>query len=159
MRANPASPSGTSASVTRLAHSSGTVPHQPMRPPDDFKFNIKAFRLLTGHQTPPNVFPPDIQQALPPLSGRKKNWYYADLPREIVDEIWLRFKAAVEPLKAACKLRAVHFQYLHSAMVFGAGIAITFAAYRLLNLIAVAAFWIAYILTREGLQNPVRDGR
>ena len=38
--------------------------------------------------------------------------------------------------------------YLHSAMVFGAGIAITFAAYRLLNLNAVAAFWIAYILTR-----------
>lgn len=38
--------------------------------------------------------------------------------------------------------------YLHSAMVFGTGIAITFAAYRLLNLNAVAAFWIAYILTR-----------
>ena len=38
--------------------------------------------------------------------------------------------------------------YLHSAMVFGAGIAITYAAYRLLNLNAVAAFWIAYILTR-----------
>ena len=38
--------------------------------------------------------------------------------------------------------------YLHSAMVFGAGIVITYAAYRLLNLNAVAAFWIAYILTR-----------
>lgn len=38
--------------------------------------------------------------------------------------------------------------YLHSAMVFGAGIVITYGAYRLLNLNAVAAFWIAYILTR-----------
>ena len=38
--------------------------------------------------------------------------------------------------------------YLHSAMVFGAGIVITYAAYRLLNLNAVAAFWVAYILTR-----------
>ena len=38
--------------------------------------------------------------------------------------------------------------YLHSAGVFGAGIALTFAAYRLVNLNAVAAFWIAYILTR-----------
>ena len=38
--------------------------------------------------------------------------------------------------------------YLHSAMVFGAGIVITYAAYRMLNLNAVAAFWIAYILTR-----------
>lgn len=38
--------------------------------------------------------------------------------------------------------------YLHSAMVFGAGIGLTFAAYRLFRLNAVAAFWIAYILTR-----------
>ena len=33
-------------------------------------------------------------------------------------------------------------------MVFGAGIALTFAAYRLFKLDAVASFWIAYILTR-----------
>ncbi|MBW0170242.1 MAG: hypothetical protein KXJ61_08430 [Hydrogenophaga sp.] len=38
--------------------------------------------------------------------------------------------------------------YLHSAMVFGAGIVVTYGAYRLFNLNAVAAFWIAYILTR-----------
>lgn len=38
--------------------------------------------------------------------------------------------------------------YLHSAMVFGAGIVVTFLAYRLFKLNAVAAFWIAYILTR-----------
>jgi uncharacterized membrane-anchored protein len=38
--------------------------------------------------------------------------------------------------------------YLYSAMVFGAGIALTYAAYRIFNLNAVAAFWIAYILTR-----------
>ena len=38
--------------------------------------------------------------------------------------------------------------YLYSAMVFGAGIALTYAAYRLFNLNAVVAFWIAYILTR-----------
>ncbi len=81
------------------------------RTPDNFKFNIKAFRTLTGHQTPPNVFPPDIQAALPPLTGRKKNWYYADLPTEVIDELWLRYKAAIEPLRAAGKLRAVHFQF------------------------------------------------
>lgn len=81
------------------------------RTPKNFKFNIKAFRLLTGHQTAPNVFPPDIQQALPPLTGRKKNWYYADVPGEIVDELWRRYKEAIEPLRAADKLRAVHFQF------------------------------------------------
>lgn len=81
------------------------------RTPDDFKFNIKAFRLLTGHQTPPTVFPPDLQRELPPLTGRRKNWYYADVPAEIVDELWRRYKEAIEPLKAAGKLRAVHFQF------------------------------------------------
>lgn len=81
------------------------------RTPANFRFNIKAFRLLTGHQTPPNVFPPDIKHALPALTGRKKNWYYKDVPPEIVDELWRRYKEAIEPLKAAGKLRAVHFQY------------------------------------------------
>ena len=38
--------------------------------------------------------------------------------------------------------------YFYSALVFGAGIALTYAAYRLFKLNAVAAFWIAYILTR-----------
>ena len=38
--------------------------------------------------------------------------------------------------------------YLISFLIFAALIAITYAAYRFLNLNAVAAFWIAYILTR-----------
>ena len=51
---------------------------------------------------------------------------------------------------AAGDLLAEQFKlgYLNSALVFGAGIGATFAAYRLLNLNAVTAFWIAYILTR-----------
>jgi uncharacterized protein YecE (DUF72 family) len=81
------------------------------RTPADFQFNVKAFRLLTGHQTPPEVFPPDIKPHLPPLAGRKKNYYYADLAEELRDELWRRFILALEPLKAANKLRAVHFQF------------------------------------------------
>jgi uncharacterized membrane-anchored protein len=38
--------------------------------------------------------------------------------------------------------------YPHSAMAFGAGIGLTFAAHRLCKLDAVVAFWIAYVLTR-----------
>ena len=38
--------------------------------------------------------------------------------------------------------------YLHSAWVFGGGIAVITAAYAFLNLNAVMAFWMAYILTR-----------
>lgn len=81
------------------------------RTPEPFRFNIKSWRLFTGHQTPPQVFPPDLQVELPPLTGRKKNWYYADVPRPILDELWQRFKTAIEPLKTAGKLRAVHFQF------------------------------------------------
>jgi uncharacterized protein YecE (DUF72 family) len=81
------------------------------RTPADFRFNVKAFRLLTGHQTPPQSLPPDIQQALPPLTGRRKNWYYADVPSEIREELWRRFLAALTPLKDAGKLKAVLFQF------------------------------------------------
>ncbi|HEV8691712.1 MAG TPA: DUF72 domain-containing protein, partial [Ideonella sp.] len=81
------------------------------RTPPGFEFNIKAFRLLTGHQTPPEVFPPDIRPHLPPLAPRKKNHYYADLPAELQDELWRRFLLALEPLETAGKLKAVHFQF------------------------------------------------
>ena len=81
------------------------------RTPAGFLFNVKAFRLFTGHQTPPASFPTDIQRVLPPLKGRKKNYYYDDLPAELVDEMWRRFIAALEPLLTAGKLKAVHFQF------------------------------------------------
>ena len=34
------------------------------RTPADFVFNVKAFRLFTGHQAQPRVLPKDIQDAL-----------------------------------------------------------------------------------------------
>lgn len=81
------------------------------RTPANFRFNIKAFRLLTGHQTPPQVFAPDIAAVLPALKRGKRNHHYADLPEEILDEVWRRFIAAIAPLKGAGKLLAVHFQF------------------------------------------------
>lgn len=81
------------------------------RTPANFRVSIKAFRLLTGHQTPPQVFPPDIAAVLPPLKRGKRNHYLADLPGEVVDEVWHRFIIAIAPLKDAGKLLAVHFQF------------------------------------------------
>ena len=79
------------------------------RTPDDFVFNVKSFRLFTGHQAQPRVFPKDIQEALGlPLD---KNVYYRDLPEEIQQALWGRFFQALEPLHAAGKLGAVHFQF------------------------------------------------
>jgi uncharacterized protein YecE (DUF72 family) len=79
------------------------------RTPADFVFNIKAFRLFTGHQTQPAALHRDLQQALGPDAPR--TLYYGDLPQEIRDELWRRFIEALAPLKAAGKLGAVHFQF------------------------------------------------
>jgi uncharacterized protein YecE (DUF72 family) len=79
------------------------------RTPEHFVFNVKAFRLLTGHQTSPIVLHKDIQQALGP--NPPKVLYYNDTPIEIRDEIWRRFIDALAPLRNAGKLGAVHFQF------------------------------------------------
>jgi uncharacterized protein YecE (DUF72 family) len=79
------------------------------RTPQGFVFNVKAFRLFTGHQTAPIVLPKDIQQALGPHVS--STLYYNDVPGEIRDELWRRFSEALEPLRQAGKLGAVHFQF------------------------------------------------
>lgn len=79
------------------------------RTPGDFVFNVKAFRIFTGHQTQPAVLHQDIRQALG--TDLPRTLYYADLPAEIRDELWRRFIEALAPLQAAGKLGAVHFQF------------------------------------------------
>ena len=79
------------------------------RTPQDFTFNIKAFRLFTGHQTSRAALPKDVAEALGLLDSR--NVYYKDLPREITDEMWRQYREGIEPLKRSGKLAAVHFQF------------------------------------------------
>jgi uncharacterized protein YecE (DUF72 family) len=83
------------------------------RTPAHFVFNVKAFRLFTGHQTSPTVLPKDIQIALAavPALAAKKMVYYHQVPPEIREELWRRFLDALAPLQHAGKLKAVHFQY------------------------------------------------
>jgi uncharacterized protein YecE (DUF72 family) len=81
------------------------------RTPAHFVFNIKAFRLFTGHQTPAVALPKDIQQALAGHFAAKRNLYYKDTPIEIRDELWRRYEDAIRPLRDAGKLAAVHFQF------------------------------------------------
>jgi uncharacterized protein YecE (DUF72 family) len=69
------------------------------RTPDDFVFNIKAFRLFTGHQTPLSALPADIRRELP-------DWpepviYHDRMPADLRDELW----------RLTGKLGAVHFQF------------------------------------------------
>jgi uncharacterized protein YecE (DUF72 family) len=91
------------------------------RTPDDFVFNVKAFRLFTGHQTQPTALHRDVQKALGPDVPRTV--YYEQLPQEIRDELWRRFDEALAPLRAAGKLGAVHFQFAPWVIRNRAGIA------------------------------------
>jgi uncharacterized protein YecE (DUF72 family) len=79
------------------------------RTPRQFIFHIKAFRLLTGHQTPLSAIPKDLRSEMPPIE--KKNVYLQDLPTEVINEIWIRFRSSLEPLSRANKLAAVLFQF------------------------------------------------
>ena len=81
------------------------------RTPPHFTFNVKAFRIFTGHQTPQNALPRDTAEELAPHFGKKKNIYYKDVPDSIRDVLRARFASAVEPLKRAGKLSALHFQF------------------------------------------------
>jgi uncharacterized protein YecE (DUF72 family) len=79
------------------------------RTPETFVFDVKAFRLLTQHQTEPKFLPPAVRDALGQWD--KKNIYYDDLPKELLDEIWREFDAGLAPLVAAGKLGALLFQF------------------------------------------------
>ena len=79
------------------------------RTPGNFTFNMKAFRLFTGHQTSTAALPKDVAEALGPV--QKKTLYYKDLPREITEEMWRQYREGIEPLKRSGKLAAVHFQF------------------------------------------------
>jgi uncharacterized protein YecE (DUF72 family) len=81
------------------------------RTPPGFVMNVKAYSLLTGHPTKPETLWPDILDALDPEVAAKKNVYPQHLPDEAMDEVWLRFQNALEPLQEAGKLGAVLFQY------------------------------------------------
>ena len=81
------------------------------RTPSDFTFNVKAFRLFTGHQTNVEALPPPVRDRIPPAIAAKKTIHYQDVPDDLVDLLWLFFTEALEPLQRAGKLGLVHFQF------------------------------------------------
>jgi uncharacterized protein YecE (DUF72 family) len=85
------------------------VRHWAERTPEGFVMNVKAFRLFTGHQTEPHVLHKDIQLAMGGSLPRR--FFYRDLPPELIDELWKRFRECLLPLQAAGRLGLVHFQF------------------------------------------------
>ncbi|HXK34160.1 MAG TPA: DUF72 domain-containing protein [Dehalococcoidia bacterium] len=81
------------------------------RTPDDFVFDVKPFRIFTGHQTPPKMLPAPVRESLGELPEGKRNWYYQDIGEAERDELWSYFRRTLAPLREAGKLGAVVFQF------------------------------------------------
>jgi len=81
------------------------------RTPEGFRFDVKAYSLLTGHPTRPRSLWADIREQLPTEAQEKRNIYPRHLPAEALEECWRRFAAALRPLREAGRLGAVLFQY------------------------------------------------
>lgn len=81
------------------------------RTPDHFTFDIKAFRLLTQHPTPPKSLWKGIREKLPEEMADKRNVYMRDLPRDLQAEAAQAFREALMPLHSAGKLGVVLMQF------------------------------------------------
>lgn len=79
------------------------------RTPQDFTFDVKAFRLFTQHPTKLEALPRDVRALIPPLE--KANLYYRDVPEDVRGLLWQRFNEALLPLDSAGKLGVILFQF------------------------------------------------
>ncbi|MBV9804468.1 MAG: DUF72 domain-containing protein [Solirubrobacterales bacterium] len=81
------------------------------RTPEGFRFDVKAYSLLTGHPTRPKSLWRDLREGLDADVAEKRNIYAKHLEPDAMDEAWRRFAAALRPMHEAGKLGAVLFQY------------------------------------------------
>ncbi|MEV6211432.1 DUF72 domain-containing protein [Kitasatospora sp. NPDC051914] len=75
------------------------------RSPAGFRFDVKAFSLLTGHPTRSASLPADLRPALARQRGR------TEPDPGLLDEVWGRFSEALQPLRRAERLGTVLFQF------------------------------------------------
>ncbi len=81
------------------------------RTPIGFRFNVKAYSLLTGHPTRRQSLWKDLRDELAADVRDKPTIYARHLEDEALAEAWARFDRALRPLHEAGKLGAVLFQY------------------------------------------------
>lgn len=80
------------------------------RTPSEFTFDVKAFRLLTQHPTPPKALWKGFRDKLPADLSEERNVYMRDLSRDLQAEATRAFRDALMPLHSAGKLGVVLFQ-------------------------------------------------
>jgi uncharacterized protein YecE (DUF72 family) len=77
------------------------------RTPPGFVMHVKAFALMTRHPVRLEQLPPDLREGVPTdARGRVER-----PPREFRAEVFTRFHAALEPLRAAGKLGGILLQF------------------------------------------------
>ena len=77
------------------------------RTPDGFVFHVKAFAIMTRHPVRLEQLPPDLRDAAPADErGRVER-----PSRELRAEVFARFHAGLEPLRAAGKLGGILLQF------------------------------------------------
>lgn len=81
------------------------------RTPDEFTFDVKAFRLLTGHPGEMSSLPKHLRETVPKEVQEKRRLYLKDLPQDAVEEVWSMYRQALMPLHSAGKLGVVLFQF------------------------------------------------
>lgn len=77
------------------------------RTPEHFIFDVKAFRLFTGHHASATAVPADLREALP----ARQTFYYRDLGEDVRLALWQRFRSGLEPLRRSGKLGVVLLQF------------------------------------------------
>jgi uncharacterized protein YecE (DUF72 family) len=78
--------------------------------PADFRFDVKAFPILTQHPIDLQRLPSDLKLSLE-QAGFERRVYPDKLPGEIAAEIELRFRLMLEPLIDSGKLASVFLQF------------------------------------------------
>jgi uncharacterized protein YecE (DUF72 family) len=78
--------------------------------PADFRFDVKAYPVLTGHPIEIRRLPSELRSSLGDagLSGRRAA---SELPPELVTELERRFAAMLTPLRRAEKLASILLQF------------------------------------------------
>ena len=79
--------------------------------PEGFRFDIKAYGLLTGHPVDPVTLWPDIREALDEGAAGRRRVYSHHLPPDALEETWARFVQSLAPLRDSGHLSAVLLQY------------------------------------------------
>jgi uncharacterized protein YecE (DUF72 family) len=79
--------------------------------PQDFKFDVKAFSLLTQHPTLISALPQELREQSMAALNKEGHLYLQKLPEPVVDQVWERFKRVVAQIHMSGKLGLITFQF------------------------------------------------